>query len=129
VRQCHRHSTDASAPDSAETECVGRMNEQRYTLADLEEAERRLAGGDSDRHSNPGSTRRWYREAQERVEAIREALIRQGDLPPPTKSPEQIERERVERGLLAIRPNPNHNDVLEFEGKRYQCKYRKVEDI
>lgn len=103
--------------------------EQRYTLADLEEAERRLAEGDSGRHNNPGRTRRWNRQAQEKVDRIREALIRQGDLPPPTKSTEQIERERVERGLVAIRPNPNHNDVVEFEGKRYRCKYRKVEGI
>jgi hypothetical protein len=101
----------------------------RYTLADLELAERDLAEGDSGRHNNPGRTRRWNIQAAEKVAQIREALIRQGDLPPPIKSSSQIEKERVERGLLAISPNPNHNDVVEFEGERYRCKYGKLSGV
>jgi len=100
----------------------------RYTVANLEEAERDLAEGDSGRHSNPGRTKRWNRQASEKVARIREALIKQGDIAAPTKSAAhiEIEKERVARGLRAIAPNPKHNDVVEFEGKRYRCKYRKA---
>jgi hypothetical protein len=100
---------------------------RRYTLRDLEEAERRSAEGDDGRHSNPGRTRRWNREADEEVSRIRQALIEQGDLPDPAKSLERIEKDRIERGLLAVRNNPDHNEIVEFEGKRYQCKYYKLD--
>ena len=73
--------------------------------------------------------RRWNRQADEAVARIRAALIEQGDLPRPVKSAEEIEKERIERGLLAIRNNPDHNEIVEFEGKRYQCKYRKLDKM
>lgn len=98
---------------------------KRYTLADLEEADRNAREGDSGRHMNPGRTRRWNQQAQEAVATIRAALIDQGDLPGPVPDPAKIERERIEKALLAIRPNPDHNEILEFEGKQYRCKYYK----
>jgi hypothetical protein len=100
---------------------------KRYTLADLEEAKRDADKGDSGKHSNPGRTRRWIRLANEKIDRIRTALIEQGDLPRPPKSPETVERERVARELFALSPNPEHNDLGEFEGVRYRCKYRKVD--
>jgi len=99
---------------------------KRYTLADLEAAERNAREGDSGRHSNPGRTRRWNRQADEEVSRIRAALIQQGDLPDPQKSPEAVERRRVEAGLLAICPDPDHNQVVSFDGESYRCKYYKV---
>jgi hypothetical protein len=38
------------------------------------------------------------------------------------------EKNRINRGLLAICPNPDHNEFVEFEGKRYRCKYYKIDD-
>ena len=100
---------------------------RRYTLADLERAERDAREHDSGRHSNPGRTRRWNRQMDEKIGRIRAALIEQGDLPDPRKSPEAAKRNRIYRGLLAIRPNPDHNEFVEFEGKRYRCKYYKID--
>jgi hypothetical protein len=97
--------------------------------SDFDEAERRRAEGDSGRHNNPGRTRRWSRLANEEVSRIRQALIEQGDLADPAKSIERIEKDRIERGLLAVRNNPDHNEIVEFGGKRYQCKYYKLGKI
>jgi hypothetical protein len=108
---------------------VPNLEKRRYTLRDLEDAERRRAEGDNGRHSNPGRTRRWNRLANEEVSGIRQALIEQGDLPDPAKSPERIEKDRIERGLLAVRSNPDHNEIVEFEGKRHQCKYFKLDGV
>ena len=97
----------------------------RYTLADLKEAEERAREGDSGRHNNPGRTRRWNRQADEQVSRIRAALIEQGDLPDPRETPEAIEKRRVEAGLLTVCPDPDHNQVIEFEGLSYRCRYSK----
>jgi hypothetical protein len=72
---------------------------KRFTLAMLEEAERDLAEGDSGRHSNPSRTRRWNRDAMERVARIRAGLIEQGDLPKPEKSAETIAHEKIKGEL------------------------------
>ena len=67
--------------------------------------------------------------AAEEVARIRAALIEQGDLPPPQKSAEQLEWDRIEVGLLTINPDPDHNEVIEFEGQRYRCKYRTLAGV
>jgi hypothetical protein len=89
----------------------------------LEQAERDLAEGDSGRHNNPGRTRRWNREAMERVARIRAGLIEQGDLPKPEKSPEAIAREKIEAELDRLYPNAQHGRVVEIQGSRYIRRY------
>jgi hypothetical protein len=101
--------------------------EKRYTLADLEEALRR--DSDSDRHSNPGRTRRNFRRDQHNVSLIRDALIRQGDLPDPAQSPEVIERRRIESALEALHPNAESRLEVEFEGQSYRRRYSKISGV
>ena len=101
--------------------------EKRYTLADLEEALGR--DSDSDRHSNPGRTRRRLLQDQANVSMIRDALIKQGDLPDPAKSPENTERHRIQKALEAIHPNAESRLQAEFEGQKYIRRYRKISGV
>jgi hypothetical protein len=87
-----------------------------YTLADLEEAKQVR---DSDRHSNPGRTRRSIGEAWEREAFVRERLVEQGDLPkPPIKEPDPVQAE-----LDRLHPNAKSKQVVELDGERYVRRY------
>ena len=55
---------------------------RHYTLADLEAAKRKLSEGDSDRHMNPGRTRRHSLYWRDQVSQIYAALLKQGDISP-----------------------------------------------
>src|SRR5262245_53094765 len=93
--------------------------EKRCTLAMPEHAERVLAEDDSNRHSNPGRTRRGQKAAMEEVARIRAGLIEQGDLPRPMKSAEEIAHERIEAELDRLYPNAENKRIVEYQGNRY----------
>ena len=102
------------------------MTDKKYTLKDLEDAEASAREGDSDRHSNPGRTRRFYRQAAERISLIRQNLIEQGELPDPQKSPVVVERNRIQNELDRKYPNAKSKLIVEYEGAPYQRRYYKL---
>jgi hypothetical protein len=93
---------------------------RRYTLADLEAAQQ---AEESIWNNNPGKTARFIREKAARIAELRAALIEQGDLPAPQKSPAQIESERIQAELDRLYPNATSKRVVEYQGQNWIRRY------
>jgi hypothetical protein len=103
---------------------------RRYTLADISKEqnamhEKMTAEGTATRDGPDAGTARWMRRSVVSVQHSSSRaifLIHERALRP-------LRGIVINRGLLAIRPNPDHNEFVEFEGKRYRCKYYKYYKI
>lgn len=99
---------------SSEGYSIDDLNQVKSRLADLLEAESRYSGNNPDKYTS--GIKQLVRER----DAIIAHLKAQGDLP-------ETEEERLTRRLDEAFPNARSRQVVEFEGQRYQKRFRPAE--